>query len=165
MKTNRLRFLLSRFHFSSSYRKCFFIFLFNALPIFCFFSFGQSNIREDSIEFCGNYIKSPEDCAAFGNMIRCDNWVLSWSYEPIEEIPRHRKELLAQLKNFKKIKVSIANTSCTGYLSKIGAMYQLLIVDSISGKGTIIFLSLGKAIKSSADLPEAIREILKIESN
>jgi len=127
-------------------------------------SFGQSSIKTDSIVFCGKHFIAPHDCETIGNMIKCSNYVFTWINEPIADLPRHQKELLAQTKNPKKISVSVVDSDNVGYITKMGTSYQLLIIGIVNGQGVIINLWLDKPIKSTDDLPEYIRQFITIKS-
>ena len=133
------------------------------LTTFFNFTFGQS-IRTDSIEFCGRHFIAPNSCEIIGNMIKCSNYVFTWTYAPTTDLPRHRKELLAQTKSPKKIKVVIDNNDIDGYLSKTGTYSQLLIIGVVNGQGVIINLWLDKQIKSTDDLPEYVKQLISIRS-
>jgi hypothetical protein len=97
-------------------------------------------------------------------MIKCSNYVFTWINEPIADLPRHQKELLAQTKNPKKISVSVVDSDNVGYITKMGTSYQLLIIGIVNGQGVIINLWLDKPIKSTDDLPEYIRQFITIKS-
>ena len=127
------------------------------------FSHGQTTLKTDSIEFCGKKYIVPKDCEIFGNMIKCSNYVYTWTYEPVEDLPGHQKELLSQASNPKKIDVSVINNDNTGYVSETGTTYMLLIVGKVNGQGIIINLWQDKPIKSTNDLPEYIRQFITIK--
>ena len=125
-------------------------------------SCGQSASSSDSIEFCGKNFKAPKDCEVIGNMIKCSNYVFTWTYEPVSDLPRHRKELLAQISSPKKINVSVLGRDLIGYLSKVDTYDQLVVVGEINGRGVIVDLYLNKTINSTNDLPEYIMQFIKI---
>ncbi|NNT73167.1 hypothetical protein HKT18_13155 [Flavobacterium sp. IMCC34852] len=133
------------------------------LIILPFFTYGQTTLEENSSEFCGQYFTAPNECKTMGNMIQCKDYVFTWSYEPIIDLPRHQKELIAQIKNPKEIKVSVLKTDLIGYLSKVDSYDSLLIVGSVNGKGVIINLYLDKTIKATNDLPECVRQFITIK--
>ena len=117
-----------------------------------------------SSEFCGEYFTAPTECETIGSMIKCGDCVFTWSYEPVEDLPRHKKELLAQISKPKKINVSVINTELVGYVSKVDTYESLLIIGEVNGQGVIITLFLSKAIKSTEDLPVWTRPLIKIIS-
>jgi hypothetical protein len=117
-----------------------------------------------SSEFCGKHFTAPAECETIGSMIKCSDCVFTWSYEPVEDLPRHKNELLAQINKPKKINVSVINTDLVGYVSKVDTYESLLIIGEVNGQGVIITLFLNKAIKSTEDLPVWIRPFIKIIS-
>ncbi|MCO4293174.1 hypothetical protein NF867_09885 [Solitalea sp. MAHUQ-68] len=126
-------------------------------------SFGQTATKADSVEFCGKHFIAPKDCETIGNMIKCSDYVFTWTYEPVSDLPRHQKELLAQIEKPKEQNVSVLNTDLIGYLSKVDTFDSLLIIGKVNGKGVIISLFVNKAIKSTADLPEFTRQLITIK--
>jgi hypothetical protein len=137
--------------------------LFITLTAYSVGSFGQMSAKQESSEFCGKRFVPPSDCATIGNMIQCSNYVFSWTYEPISDLPRHQKELLAQISNPKRINVSVLNNDLVGYLSKMDDSDCLLIIGNVNGKGVIINLFLNKIIRTTADLPECVRQFITIK--
>ena len=125
---------------------------------------GQSSLKADSSEFCGKHFIAPKDCETIGNMIKCNDYVFTWTYEPVADLPRHQKKLLAQIKKPKKINVSVINDDLVGYLSKMDTYDCLLIIGKVNGQGVIINLWLNKAIKTTGDLPECVRQFITIKS-
>jgi len=125
-------------------------------------SFAQSAKKVDSVEFCGIKYPGPTGCQTFDNMIKCDSYVLSWFYEPVKDMPRHKKELLAQLKAPKAVKISLLNSETTGYLSKIETWTALNIITEINGKCILLNLFVDKPINSTNDLPEFARQFISI---
>lgn len=117
----------------------------------------------DSSEFCGKRFMAPGECKTVGNMIKCSDYVLTWSYESMADLPRHQKELLMQLKSPQKINVTVINTDLVGYITKIDTYDQLLIIGNVNGKGVIINLFLNKSIKTTNDLPEYMRPYIVIK--
>lgn len=126
-------------------------------------SFGQSSLAVDSSEFCGKHFIAPKDCETIGNMIKCNDYVFTWTYEPTEDLPRHQKELLAQINKPKEINVSVLNNDLVGYLSKIDTYDCLFIIGEVNGQGVIINLWLNKVIKTTTDLPECVRQFIIIK--
>ena len=126
-------------------------------------SCGQPLLITDSSEFCGKKFIPPSECETISNMIKCDNYVFTWTYEPIADLPRHQKELLAQIYKPKKINVSVLNNELVGYLSKIDKYNCLLIIGQVNEKGVIINLFLNKVIKATADLPECVGQFISIK--
>jgi hypothetical protein len=124
--------------------------------------FGQISVKTNQIEFCGKNYIAPNECETIINMIKCDNYVFTWTYEPIKDLPRHQKKLLKQMKNPKKIKVSVIDSDHLGYTCNTGTSYQLLIVGKVNEKGVIIFLGLDNSITATTDLPEYIQKFIKI---
>lgn len=122
--------------------------------------FGQA----DSSEFCGKYFKAPNNCQTIGNMIKCNDYVLTWTYEPNKELRHHKKELLAQISKPKKIKVSVINNDLIGYLSKIDIYHCLIIIGKVNEQGTIINLYLNREIKTTDDLPDCVKQFILIKS-
>jgi hypothetical protein len=118
----------------------------------------------DSSEFCGKHFIAPSDCETIGNMIKCSDYVFTWAYEPVSDLPRHQKELLAQINKPKKINVSVINNDLIGYLSKMDTYDCLLIIGKVNEQGVIINLWLNKIIKTTADLPECVRQFIAIKS-
>jgi len=96
-------------------------------------------------------------------MIKCSDYVFTWTYEPVADLPRHQKELLAQINKPKKIDVSVINTDLVGYVSKVDTYESLLIIGKVNGRGVIINLFLNKAIKSTNDLPVWVRTFINIK--
>lgn len=127
-------------------------------------SFGQSSKQGVKSEFCDRQFIAPSECETIGNMIKCNDYVFTWSYDSIADLPRHQKELLAQMDNPKKVNVKVINTDLVGYLSKIDTYNNLLIIGEINGKGVIINLFLNKAIETTADLPECVRQFITIKT-
>ena len=121
-------------------------------------SCGQSS------EFCGEHFIAPSECETTGNMIKCSDYVFTWKYEPVVDLPRHKKELLAQIHAPKEINVSVINTDLVGYVSKIDTYESLLIIGKVNGRGVIINLFLNKAIESTEDLPACLRPLIKIKA-
>lgn len=78
------------------------------------------------------------------------------------DLPRHKQEMLAQVKDPKEISVSVLGTDHTGYLSKVDSHYQLTIIGSVNGQGTMIDLFLDKPITRTDDLPEYVRQFISI---
>src|SRR6478609_12059138 len=103
-------------------------------------SCGQSS------EFCGEHFMAPSECETIGNMIKCSDCVFTWTYEPVADLPRHQKELLAQLSNPKQINVSVINTDLVGYVSKVDTYESLIIIGKVNGRGVIIDLYVNKEI-------------------
>jgi len=126
--------------------------------MFLTISCGQSS------EFCGEHFMAPSECETIGNMIKCSDCVFTWTYEPVADLPRHQKELLAQLSNPKQINVSVINTDLVGYVSKVDTYESLIIIGKVNGRGVIIDLYVNKEIKSTEDLPEWVRSFIKIKS-
>ncbi len=133
------------------------------LALFSNVSFGQSTPNTASSEFCGKYFTAPKDCETTGNMIKCKDYVFAWIYEPIEDLPRHQKELLAQINQPKKINVSVLGNNLVGYLSKVETYDNLLIIGNVNDRGVIVNLWLNKAIKTTTDLPESVRQFIVIK--
>jgi hypothetical protein len=115
-------------------------------------------------ELCGEHFTAPTECETIGSMIKCSDCIFTWSYEPVEDLARHKKELLAQLNEPKKINVSVIDTDLVGYVSKVDTYKSLLMIGQVNGQGVIITLFLNKAIKSTEDLPVWIRPLIKIKS-
>lgn len=142
-------------------------FLVGILTIYSNISFGQSSLKADSSEFCGKHFIAPKDCETIGNMIKCNDYVFTWTYEPIAYSPKQQKELLTHLAlidNPKKVNVVVIDTDLVGYLSKVGNYTSLMIIGNVNGNGVIINLFLNKAIKTTADLPECVRQFIAIKS-
>jgi hypothetical protein len=95
-------------------------------------------------------------------MIKCSDYVFTWTYEPIVDLPRHQKQLLAQINNPKKVNISIVGKDLEGYLSKVDTFDQLVAVGEINGRGVIVNLYVKRTIQSTGDLPEYIRQFIKI---
>lgn len=138
--------------------------LIGILTIHSNISFGQSSLMAESSEFCGKHFIAPKDCETIGKMIKCTDYVFTWTYEPIIDLPRHQKELLSQIDNPKKVNVVVIDTDLIGYLSKVDTYNSLMIIGKVNGKGVIINLFLNKAIKTTADLPECVRQFITIKS-
>ena len=134
------------------------------LTTFVNFSFGQTTLNSDSIEFCGSNFVPPKDCEKIGTMIKCKDYVLTWTYEPINELPRHQRELLEQIENPKKINVLIKNTELEGYLSTIESYNSLMIIGIVNNKGVIINLFLNKTINTTSDLPDFVKQFITIKN-
>ncbi|MES2655020.1 MAG: hypothetical protein V4620_05485 [Bacteroidota bacterium] len=117
----------------------------------------------DSSEFCGKHFMAPANCQTKGNMIKCSDYVFTWTYESLTDLPKRQKELLLQLKSPTKISVSVVNNDLVGYVTKIDTYEQLLIIGNINGKGVIINLFMNKAIKTTNDLPECVRPYIIIK--
>lgn len=139
------------------------LFLFASILSYTTASFAQSSNNEATSEFCGQKFVLPANCEVIGNMIRCADYVFTWAYEPIADLPRHQKELLAQAQNPQAINVSVINTDLVGYLSKVETFSTLLIIGEVNKQGVIINLFLNGPIKSSADLPEPVRQFISIK--
>ena len=125
---------------------------------------GQSSAKTDSIEFCGKQFPAPPGCETTGNLIKCNDYFFTWTYEPTADLPRHKAELLEQIENPRKVNTSVLKNDNIGYLSKMGTSYQLLIIGEINGKGVIITLWQDKQIISTNDLPEYVRQFITIKS-
>lgn len=125
-------------------------------------SYGQS-ASSDSSEFCGKYFKAPVNCQTIGNMIKCDNYVFTWTYEPLADMPRHQQELLGQINNPKKINVSVMNTDQIAYMSKMDMYDCMLIFADVNGRGVIINLWVNKEINTTNDLPESVNQFITIK--
>ena len=159
-RTNRIHFDFK----TKNMRKIKLFLLISILTIFTNISFGQSSKEITKSEFCGRQFDAPSDCETIGNMIKCTDYVFTWTYEPIADLPRHQKELLAQIDKPKKVNVVVINTDLVGYLSKVDTYSSLMIIGKVNEKGVIINLFLNKAIKTTADLPECVRQFITIKS-
>ena len=124
----------------------------------------QNTLNGDSKEFCGKYFVPPSECETLGNMIKCNDYAFMWLYEPVSDLPRHKRELLGQLSKPKKIKVAVLNKNLVGYLSKMDVYQFLLIIGEVNEKGVIISLYLNKEIKTTKDLPECVRQLITIKT-
>lgn len=138
------------------------LFVIIVLTVCSYNSFAQS-LKTDSIEFFGKRFPSPVDCQVIGSMIKCNNYVFVCHYEPIEDLPRHKKELLAQLVNPRQVTVSVLGNESTGYLTKIDTWHSLNVVANINGKCTLINLYVDKPIETPNDLPSYLRQFLSIK--
>ena len=127
-------------------------------------SCGQSSQKVAKCEFCGKHFIAPSDCETIGNMIKCSDYDFTWTYEPIADLPRHQKELLAQIENPQKINVSVNNNDLVGYLSKVDTYQSLMIIGKVNRQGVIINLFTNKPIKTTEDLPECIRQFITIKT-
>jgi hypothetical protein len=135
------------------------------IPLFIAISLSTFDIScAQSSELCGEHFTAPTECETIGTMIKCSDCVFTWSYEPVEDLPRHRKELLAQINKPKEINVSVINTDLVGYVSKVDTYESLVIIGKVNGQGVIITLFLDRDIKSTGDLPVWIRPLIKIIS-
>lgn len=139
------------------------IFLVILLTAYSTITFGQDQNKADNINFCGVGFTTPSNFETMGNMIRCKDYVFTWTYEEIADLPRHKKELLAQINNPKEINVSVINTNLVGYVSKVDSINNLLIIGEVNKQGVIINLHQNKAIKSTEDLPECVRQFIAIK--
>jgi hypothetical protein len=134
------------------------------LTTYSHISFGQSSKEAVKSEFCGRQFVAPSECETIGNMIKCNDYVFTWTYEPIADLPRHQKELLAQIDNPKKVNVIVISSDLVGYLSKVDTYNSLMIIGKVNGKGVIINLFLNKTIETTADLPECVRQFITIKT-
>jgi hypothetical protein len=142
--------------------KIFNVFLILAFLLFSCNAFAQSTTKIDSVEFGGRKYPVPMGCQTSGNMIKCDNYVVSWFYEPIEDMPRHRKELLEQLIAPKTIDILLLSSEAKGYVTKIDTWTALNIITELNGKCILLNLFLDRAINSTSDLPEFARQFISI---
>lgn len=141
-------------------KKLFVTFVF--LTTFVNFSFSQSTFNSNSIEFCGSNFVAPKNCEIIGTLIKCKDYVFTWSYEPINDLPRHQKEFLEQIENPKKINVLVKNTELEGYLFTIESYSSLMIIGNVDNKGVIINLFVNQSINTTSDLPDFVQQFITI---
>ncbi len=133
------------------------------LMIFTNISFGQPSEEITKSEFCGHQFVAPSDCEIISNVIDCKDYVFSWAYKPIADLPKYQTKLLSHIDNPKTVNVAVINTDLVGYLSKVDDYDCLMIIGNVNGKGVIINLSQNKAIKTTEDLPECVRQFITIK--
>jgi len=127
-------------------------------------SLGQTFVNKDSIKFFEKYYPAPTGCEVIGNMIKCNDYVFTWVYEPLKDLPRHQKEMLDQIQNPRKIEVKVLGVDQVGYLTKVENLNQLLIIGNIKGQCGIINLWQEKPITITADLPVFVKQLIEFRA-
>jgi hypothetical protein len=124
---------------------------------------GQSSVPARDLDFFGKHVQAPLKCESSSNFIKCGEYVLSWTPAPVVDLPRLKQEQLSQMQNPAKINTLVLGADQTGYVAKAGNSYQLLIIGKVNGQGAVIELLLDTEIKSTSDLPEYVRQFIRIK--
>jgi len=125
-------------------------------------------LNSDSLMFCGQKIKSPKDCQmVMPGMVNCSTFAMTWTYEPVRDIDRHKKEGIAQLKKPVKFDCYILGTKVTAYQAKFDPGVQIQVYEIVKGQGLLLSIYILNKDKVTADkdIPEFIGQVFKMNKN
>jgi len=126
----------------------------------------QPVLQNDSVYFCGKHFKAPTECEVIPEgQVKCSSYVMTWNYIAIEDLKRTTQELKAQMKNPKQFDCYILGNKVQAFKEKFKPGIQIISAANINGHCVLFHLWFDKDIKSTADIPNFVKQIFKLTND